>query len=334
MKLGLVGAGRIGSRHARTLVGAATVTELLVADDDPTRAGELAAALGSGVRAVSLDELFAAVAAVVIATPTPSHDALLRRATAAGLPAFCEKPLADSLPRTRELVAVLAERGVPVQVGFQRRFDPGYLAARQALNSGQLGELRRIHAISCDPSPPPREFLASSGGLFRDLSIHDFDAVRWLSGQEVEQVYAVGVNRGPSWFGEIDDVDEAVALLTLADGTLVTVQGSRFNGAGYDVRMELAGTAGTLAVGLADATPVQSAEAATTFPRGPAWEQFWDRFQPAYQAELVAFTELAAGRLPSSCTPEDALEALYVAAAADLSRRENRPVRVAEVRET
>lgn len=332
MKVGLVGAGRIGSKHAEVVAAHAAVTALMVADDDPRRAEDLARSLPGSPTAEDLETLLGTADALVIATPTPSHADLVTRAVRAGISVFCEKPLADSLERTREVVALVAASDVMVQVGFQRRFDAGYAAARRALQSGDVGDVRRLHALSADPAPPPEQFIASSGGIFRDLSIHDFDALRWLTGLEVEQVFAVGSNRGPSWFSEHGDVDEAAAIVTFTDGTLATVQASRFNGAGYDVRLELAGTSGTVSVGHAERAPVRSMEPGS-LPNPEPWQYFWDRFQPAYEAELRAFLDAAASGGPSPCSAADALEALLIAEAADLSRREARPVTVAEVRQ-
>ena len=135
---------------------------------------------------------------------------------------------------------------MPTQIGFQRRFDAGYGAARDALRSGALGELRRVHALTGDREPPAADYIPSSGGIFRDCHVHDFDILRWVTGREVVEVYAVGANRGAAFFAEAGDVDESAAVLTLDDGTLVTLQGSRYNGGGHDVRMELAGTDGHL----------------------------------------------------------------------------------------
>lgn len=334
MKVGLLGAGRIGSKHAEVLAAHPAVASLLIADEQPDRAQSLARALGPKATAASVSEVFSTVAALVVAAPTPAHGDLLLRAAAAGLPTFCEKPLADTLARTVQVVERLAESQVPIQVGFQRRFDAGYAAARGDLRAGRLGELRRVHLLTCDASPPAPEFIATSGGIFRDCSIHDFDAVRWVTGREVEAVFAAGVNRGDPWFGTCGDVDEAAAVLTLDDNTLATVQASRYNGGGYDVRMELAGTTGTLVVGMDDRMPLRSAEPGQTFPAGPAHQSFWERFRAAYEAEIRAFVDVARGAIDSPCTPQDALAALYVAEAAELSRRESRPVAIAEVRGT
>jgi myo-inositol 2-dehydrogenase/D-chiro-inositol 1-dehydrogenase len=212
-----------------------------------------------------------------------------------------------------------------VRIGFQRRFDAGYRAAAAALRAGELGELHRVHLITADPAPPPAEYIPLSGGVFRDCHIHDFDILRWVTGHEVVSVYATGANRGAAFFAEAGDVDNSAALLTLDDGTLATLQGSRYNGGGYDVRMELAGTKGTQAVGLGPRAPLRSAEGLQ--PPDTPWPDFVTRFGAAYTAEIDAFLRDGEGL----CSIEDALAALYVAEAADLSLRQGRPVEVAEV---
>jgi myo-inositol 2-dehydrogenase/D-chiro-inositol 1-dehydrogenase len=323
MRVGLLGLGRIGALHAATLAEHPMVDELIVADADRDRAREVARRYGARVgEAFDSD-------AVVIATPTPTHAALLTRACVEGVPAFCEKPVASGVGETVRVLETAKQSGVMVHVGFQRRFDAGYTAAKTALRAGELGELHRVHMISADPSPPHAGYIPLSGGIFRDCHIHDFDILRWVTAREVETVYATGSNRGAAFFAAAGDVDTSAALLTLDDGTLVTVQGSRYNGAGYDVRMELAGTERTHAVGLDERVPLTSTEGLR--PAGPPWPDFVARFHAAYVAELDAFLRAARGEAESPCTIEDALAALLVAEAADLSRREGRQVRVAEV---
>jgi myo-inositol 2-dehydrogenase / D-chiro-inositol 1-dehydrogenase len=331
VRVGIAGTGRIGARHARVLATHPDVTELVLNDDVEQRAREVAAEV-DGTVATSVAELFEAKPdAVLIATATFAHADLIEAASDAGVPVFCEKPVAQSAARTEEVLRHVTKTGVPVHVGFQRRFDPGYVEARRRVQAGEMGEVRRVHLITADPAPPGPEFIPTSGGIFRDCHIHDLDILRWVTGREVVEVYAVGANRGANYFREADDVDESAALLVLDDGTLATMQGSRYNGAGYDVRMELAGTDGTHVVGLADRSPLRSTEPDTTFPVGEPWVIFYERFGAAYTAELTAFIDMAAGRRESPCTVLDGLKAFYAAEAADLSRREHRPVRVEEV---
>ncbi|MYS73797.1 dehydrogenase, partial [Streptomyces sp. SID5926] len=218
--------------------------------------------------------------------------------------------------------------------GFQRRFDTGYTGAREAVRSGRLGRLHTVRAVTSDQTPPPAEYLPQSGGLYRDTLIHDFDVLRWVTGREVVDVYAAGSDAGPPMFRAAGDVDTGAALLTLDDGTLATATATRLNGAGYDVRMELAGELDQIVVGLDDRTPIASTE-----PTGPPaadkpWTGFVERFGPAYEAELTTFVQVVRGERANPCDGREALQALRIAEACDVSRRERRPVRLAEVPET
>ncbi|MFI0742132.1 Gfo/Idh/MocA family oxidoreductase [Streptomyces sp. NPDC021100] len=332
LRIALLGAGRIGAFHATTLAHHLEgVTDLLIADADPSRAAALAARVGAKALD-SPEEAFTAggVDAVVIATATAAHADLITRAARAGLPAFCEKPIAVDLPGTARALAEAERAGTLLQIGFQRRFDAGYRAAREALRAGRLGRVHTIRAVTSDPAPPPAEFLPLSGGLFRDCMVHDFDTVRWLTGREVTEVYARGSDAGAPAFREHGDVDTACALLTLDDGTLVSATATRYNGAGYDVRTELCGDRDQWAVGLDARTPLTSAE-----PAGPGaperpWPGFLERFESAYRAELDAFVRAVRGALDSPCPGREGLNALLIAEACELSRRENRPVGPAE----
>lgn len=331
MRAGLIGTGRIGVLHAETLQANPDVDELLVADADPVRARTVADRLGATFAEV--DQLFdGRVDALVIAAATPAHAELVGRGADARLPTFCEKPLAAGVDETKELLEYVRAAGISLQVGFQRRFDAGYLAAREAVRSGSLGVLRTVRATTADPAPPHASYIPDSGGIFRDCHVHDFDIIRFVTGREVESVWATGTNKGASFFAEAGDVDTSAALLTLDDGTLATVTGTRYNGAGYDVRLEAAGSDGMVAVGLDDRAPLRSAEPGVTWPAGRPYENFYDRFRAAYVAELGGFVDHVLGRIPNPCPPEDALEAFQVAEAAQLSCDEGRPVRLREVR--
>jgi myo-inositol 2-dehydrogenase/D-chiro-inositol 1-dehydrogenase len=268
----------------------------------------------------------------VIATATPGHAPLLRLGVGAGVPTFCEKPVAATLDETLELRRLAAATDVPVHVGFQRRFDRGYRRVARAVADGELGFVHSVRAGTHDQAPPHAAYVPTSGGLFRDCSIHDFDIIRFVTGREVASVYAVGANKGAPFFSEAGDVDTAAALLTLDDDTLVTVTATRYNGAGHDVRMEVIGSLGTLGVGYDSSLAVTSAEEGVDFPSGPRHSSFMERFLPAYRAELTAFASVAAGRLPSPCTVDDALQAFRVAEACELSRAEGRPVALSEIR--
>ncbi|MFF1506424.1 Gfo/Idh/MocA family oxidoreductase [Streptomyces sp. NPDC058326] len=328
MRIGLIGTGRIGSFHAGVLARHPEVTSLVVADADAARAAGVAGALGAEA-APDVTELFGhALDAVVIASATAAHAELIARAARAGLPAFCEKPIALDVPGTRSALAAVAEAGTELQLGFMRRFDAGYRAAREAVRAGRLGRLHTVRAATSDPEPPPAAYLPLSGGLFRDCLVHDFDIVRWVTGREVVEVYATGSDAGPAMFREAGDVSAAAALLTLDDGTLVTATATRCNGAGYDVRMELAGDRDQIAVGLDDRTPLTSVERRGPAAPGKPWPGFLERFAPAYEAELDAFLRLVRGEADNPCDGREALEALRIAEACERSRRERRPVRV------
>jgi myo-inositol 2-dehydrogenase/D-chiro-inositol 1-dehydrogenase len=331
MRIGLLGAGRIGAFHAATLLETADVTEVVIGDVDTARAAALADKLGPSARGGDVDAVFAADPdAVVITTATASHAELVIRSAAAGLPVFCEKPIALDVAGTLVALERVAAAGTVLQVGFQRRFDPAYTAARAAVAAGELGELFTVRMTGLDREPPPAGYLPTSGGIFRDLHIHDFDILRWVTGGEVSEVFAYGAGRTSPAYAEHGDYDTSVALLRMTDGPLVTVAGGRSNPPGYDIRMELAGSVGMLAVGLDDRSPLRS-PAPVPWPAGPAYAGFLDRFAGAYVAELRAFLDVARGRLPNPCDGAEALAALYVAEAAQRSADEHRPVTVAAV---
>ena len=330
MRIGLAGAGRIGAFHASTLATLEDVEQVVVADALPATAERLAAENGYEFSA-GLDDLLSRVDGLVITTSTTAHASTLRAALAAKVPTFCEKPVAASLAETLELVDLADEADVPVHVGFQRRFDAGYRRAREAVLSGELGFIHTVRANTHDQSPPPAAYIPSSGGLFRDCSIHDFDVLRFVTGREVATVYAVGANKGADFFTQGGDVDTCAAVLTLDDDTLVVVSATRYNGGGHDVRMEVMGSEGTIGVGYDDSLAVRSVEAAVDYPRGPQKWSFMERFLPAYRTELAAFADVVAGRADSPCTVADALEAFRVAEACEVSRASGRPVAMTEI---
>ncbi|WP_406047707.1 Gfo/Idh/MocA family oxidoreductase [Kribbella sp. NBC_00889] len=328
MRIGLVGVGRIGAFHAATLRGLPAVDQVVVADADAGRAEVVAKDLGVEFAADVPALLASGLDGFVIAAATSAHAELIAAGVAAGIPTFCEKPVALDLAETERVVELVEASDVPVHIGFQRRFDAGYQAARAKVESGELGFIHHIRANTNDAFPPHREYIPQSGGFFRDCTVHDFDVIRYVTGREVVSVYATGANRGEAFFGEYGDVDAAAALLTLDDSTFVAVSGTRYNGAGHDVRMELLGSLGSVAVGLDEHTALRSAEPGVTFPDGKPHLTFMDRFQPAYVAELTAFTEVAGGTREVPCTVRDALAAFRIADACEQSRHENRVVTV------
>lgn len=340
MRLGLIGLGRIGAFHARTLAELDRVDSLVVTDAVPEVTRSVVESLGPVVDtevADSPEKLMASgVDGVLIAAATNAHPELLAAAVDAGLPVFCEKPISGDITEARALAERIAGRDEKVQIGYPRRFDAGYAAARAAVASGELGWLHTLRATTLDPAPPPAGYVAVSGGIFRDCAVHDFDAVRWVSGREVVEVYAVGGNRADAAegaaFGAVPDVDTAATTLILDDGSLALVSNSRYNPRGYDVRLELHGSRDSIAVGLDDGLPLRSVEPGVGFPAGPAHAFFMDRLAPAFRAELAAFTELVAGERPTPCSVADAMETGWIAEAATRSLREHRPVLLAEVK--
>jgi myo-inositol 2-dehydrogenase/D-chiro-inositol 1-dehydrogenase len=301
------------------------------ADRDSAHVRRLADELGVTVAATRDELLAAGVEALVIATPTPAHAGALGLAAAAGLPAFCEKPVALDL-ETLDAVSGQVERaGILVQVGFQRRFDAGYRAARRHVAEGTLGRLLMARAATHDPEPPPLAYIEASGGIFRDLNIHDFDALRFVTGEEITEVYADGAVRESPAFAELGDVDVAAAVLRLSGGALAILSGTRHDPLGYDVRLELFGTGESLVVGMDSRSPICSLELGAKQPASPPYGNFMQRFDQAYKDELAAFVATVLDGGPSACTLLDARAALLVALAADRSRLARRPVLVGEV---
>ncbi|MER6528524.1 Gfo/Idh/MocA family oxidoreductase [Streptomyces sp. NPDC001508] len=332
MRIGVLGLGRIGAFHAESLSALEAVESLVVADPFADAAKAAAERFGAEVADSPEAVLAAGVDGLVVAAATDAHPALILAGVEAGVPVFCEKPVARTMAEGVAVLKSVADSDVPVQIGYNRRFDAGFVAARAAVRGGELGTLHTIRSTTLDPAPPPAAYIAASGGIFRDCGVHDFDIIRWVTGREVTEVYAVGGNRGADYIKEAGDADTTGAILTLDDGSIAVVSNSRHNARGYDVRMELHGFRDSIAVGLEDKLPLRSVEPGVTFPAGTPHDFFMDRFTDAYRAELTAFTEVVAGHRPSPCTIADALEAGWIAEACTLSLHEHRPVTVEEVR--
>jgi myo-inositol 2-dehydrogenase/D-chiro-inositol 1-dehydrogenase len=332
MRLGLLGLGRIGEFHADTLASLPMVGALVVADIVPSLTRKVADRLGAEPAGSPDTLLKSGVDGVLIAASTDAHPELIIAAVDAGLPLFCETPLARTIAEGVEVLRRVQAAEVPVQIGYQRRFDVAFQAAHDAVAAGELGWLHTVRSTTLDPAPPTPEYVAVSGGLFRDCGVHDFDIIRWVTGREVAEVYATGSNRGAEFFAAAGDVDTSAAVLTLDDGTLALVSNSRCNQRGYDGRLELHGSKDSIAVGLEKKLPLRSVEPLATFPTGVPHRHFMERFLAAYKAELEVFAELVAGDHLPPCTVADALEADLIAEACGLSLREHRPVRMEEVR--
>lgn len=332
MRLGLIGLGRIGSFHADTLSRLPAVDSLVVTDAVPAASKAVAERIGADVADSAEGLISSGVDAIVIAAATNAHSRLIRAGVEAGIPVFCEKPLSGDLTAAVSIAQYVADAGVPVQIGYPRRFDPAFSAARAAVETGELGWVHTVRSTTLDPAPAPRAYIETSGGIFRDCSVHDFDTVRWVTGREVIEVYATGSARGADFFAELGDVATANTLLTFDDGATAVVSNTRYNPRGHDVRLELHGTADSVAAGWSDTTPLRNLEPGAAWPAGPPATFFMDRLTSAFCAELQAFTEVVAGQRKSPCTVDDALAVAFIAEAATLSLQQHRPVQIDEVR--
>ena len=328
MRVAQLGAGRIGATHAETLSQLLGPGELLLADVDGERARALASTLGA--EATTVDEAIVGADALVIAASSNAHPELIRAGIDRGIPVFCEKPLATTLDETERLRHEIDASGIRFQLGFQRRFDPAYLEGRRRLLADELGTLYLVRMVASDHAPPPEAYIPTSGKFFRDSSIHDFDAIRWMTGSEVETVYADGDARGFEMLARHDDVGTVAVVLRMRNGVLGVLGGGRHNPRGYDIRMELVGSRDSVALGLTDRTPVVPLDPSARSMRA-GWDSFIDRFEQAYRDELRAFIQVARGVAPSACTARDGLEAMRVAEAASRSLIERRPIDLDEI---
>jgi myo-inositol 2-dehydrogenase/D-chiro-inositol 1-dehydrogenase len=314
MKVAVIGVGHMGRLHARH-VAATPGVELLVVDSDAERAHAVAQEFGGKVMIETSDALDVADAAV-IATPQATHGAILRAGLARRRPMLCEKPIAGTLAETAALAAEVRLSGVPVQVGFQRRFDPAHVKARGIVASGGLGRLALITLVRTEPVAPS----SPKTNLLRNTAVHDFDLVRWLSGCEVASIYAVGAQRGGGTFDPRLDPDTVLVSMRLSDGSLAHSTVSRLSPTGYDVRAELLGSEDHIVVGWDDRSPVRSLD-----PEGAPglrpWPDWQERFEIAYRAEMQAFLAAASGREDVVVTVDDGLQAERIAEAAAESLR-------------
>lgn len=325
LQVGVIGVGRMGSQHAQNLAGAVRGAKVVaLADVDVAKARRLAEELG--VTRVYRDyrELLAdgVVEAVVITGPTDQREAMLTDALTAKKPIFCEKPVALDLDAVRRIKTLANQTGSLVQIGFMRRFDPGYAAARQKIAEGAIGRPIAIRATSYDPYLAPYEYVVASGGLFADMSIHDFDLVRFLMADEVTGVYALGGVFKYERLTEFEDVDNALVTLRFARGAFGSVHGSRNAVYGYDIRTEILGTEGALHVGYLRHTPLLLLQQGVRHDVVPS---FLERFRDAYLLELQAFVDAVIKGEAPPVGIEDGERALAIAVAARASLNSGRP---------
>jgi myo-inositol 2-dehydrogenase / D-chiro-inositol 1-dehydrogenase len=330
LNIGLLGAGRIGTVHAQAITAHPGSRLVAVSDIVASNAKTLAAEYGAEAR--SSDEIIAdrSIDAVLIATSTDTHSDLIKAATAVGKAVLCEKPVDLSLARAIACLAAVVGSGRPVMIGFNRRFDPGFGALKAALDAGEIGKAELLSITSFDPAPPPVSYIKVSGGLFRDMMIHDFDMANFIMGQAPRTVSAVGSSIVDPEIGAAGDVDTAVVTLTYADGRIAVIKNSRRAVYGYDQRVELLGSEGLLqAQNVLESTLVKSTTAGVTGAKPTYF--FLERYMTAYKAEWAAFVAAVSGGAPVPVTLEDGVAALAMAEAATLSHQSGVPVALADV---
>ncbi|WP_102191421.1 inositol 2-dehydrogenase [Microbacterium aurantiacum] len=316
LRFGLIGTGRIGQVHAANVAASPDAALSWVADPFVTGAQRVAEAFG-GRATDSADEIFASgeVDAVIIASPTPTHIDLIATAVRAGVPVLCEKPIDLDIARVDALRPLVAQAGVPVALGFNRRFDPAFAEVHRRVGAGEIGALEQLTIISRDPAAPPADYIAVSGGIFRDMTIHDFDMARFFVPDLVE-VFATGAAAFDPGAREHGDVDTAVTVLRAASGAVVSITNSRHSASGYDQRLEAFGAAGSLQVANAGTSLVSLSTAQSVEARPPYQDFFLERYAASYVLELAEFIRAARGEASTSPTFEDGRAALILADAA------------------
>jgi myo-inositol 2-dehydrogenase / D-chiro-inositol 1-dehydrogenase len=333
MRVAVIGAGSMGGKHAQLLAGLPGVDEVLVVDAVAERAAQVARDVGG--RSLEHDAALEQADAVVIATPAHLHAMTVDAAIARGIPALCEKPLTDDAATSAELVARVERANAHVEVGFHRRHDPAYAEARRRVADGSVGRLHLLRLTAfdprVDPRPPSESTPSETAPLFLHSSIHDFDFVRWMSGQEVVEVSADGSGRGEARPDDPRRIETAVVTMRCSGGTLAVLESTVLHPGGYDSRVELLADRAALTMGLSPRTPAIHLdwEGAAS---GDGWVGYLDRFETAYRNELVAFLAAARGEQPPASTARDGLEAHRIAIAATRAYVERRPVALDDVK--
>jgi myo-inositol 2-dehydrogenase / D-chiro-inositol 1-dehydrogenase len=327
MKFGIIGAGRIGKIHGGNLAARSDSQVIYVADADPAAAAALAKA--TGAKAAAIDEILAAkeVDAVAICAPTDTHADLIERAARAKKAIFCEKPIDLDVERVRACLEVVKQTNATLMVGFNRRFDPNFASLRKRVAEGAIGALEILSITSRDPGPPPLAYIARSGGLFRDMMIHDFDMARFVLGEEPVEVSAMGSALVDKAIGEAGDIDTAVVIMETKSGKVTQISNSRRASYGYDQRVEAHGDKGMVHAANVRETTVEWA-GAHGFTSDKALNFFLERYEAAYRNELDAFVgAVNAGRKPRP-DGDDGLKALVLADAAYQSWKTKQRVKI------
>ncbi len=322
----LDGAGRIGKIHAENIVRSGRGKLAYVTDSNAAAAAELAARWSARVATLDSPPLDA-VDAVLIASSTDTHADWIERSAAGGKAVFCEKPLDLDIRRAERCLEFVKRRGTPLFMGFNRRYDPSFARLKHESHSGAVGRIETVHIISRDPSPPPVEYVARSGGLFRDMMIHDLDMGRWLLGEEPVEVFARGSALVSKEIGAAGDVDTAMVIMRTASGTLCQIANSRRCAFGYDQRIEVFGSEGSASAGNHTSTSVTMAGQGG-YSTEPALPFFLERYAAAYRLELEDFLNALQGKAVELATGEDGRKALKLADAAQASVSSGQPVAV------
>lgn len=333
MRVGLLGAGRIGNVHAQAISSHPESELAAVSDAFETNAQALAKSYGCEVR--SSDEIIAdsSIDAVLIATSTDTHSDLIEAAAAAGKAVLCEKPVDLSLERASACLDNVGDKASGIMIGFNRRFDPSFGALKTAIDAGEIGKAELLSITSFDPAPPPVEYIKVSGGLFRDMMIHDFDMANFILGEAPVSVSAVGTSVVDPAIGAAGDVDTAAVTLTYADGSLAVIKNSRRAVYGYDQRVEVLGSEGLLqAHNVLENTLVKSTTAGVNSAKPTYF--FLERYMPAYKAEWAAFVNAVQGKTDMPVNLHDGVAALAMAEAATRSTHSGQPVAMADILKT
>jgi myo-inositol 2-dehydrogenase/D-chiro-inositol 1-dehydrogenase len=327
MRIAVLGAGRIGKIHGGNAAAHPRARLVSVSDADPSAAAALAAATGAEVRPLDEAIVAADVDAVLVCTPTTTHADIVEKAARAGKAVFCEKPVDLSVARIEACLKVVAAAGVPLMVAFNRRFDPNFADLKRRLDAGAIGAVEIVSVISRDPNPPPASYVASSGGLFRDMMIHDLDMASFLLGEAPVEVHAVGSALVDPEIGVAGDVDTAAVLLKTASGKIAQITNSRRATYGYDQRIEVHGAKGLLRAGNVLKSTVEVATGAG-FLADPVQDFFLQRYADAYRLELDAFITAVEKGVAPDPSGIDGLKAQRLADAATESCFSGKPVRV------
>ena len=331
IRIAVLGCGRIGRMHAANIAAHPRAALAMVHDVHAPAAEAVAAE--HGVPTASAEDAFGpGIDAVLVATATETHADFIERAVAAGKPILCEKPIDLDPARVARCAQAIAGTSVPVQIGFNRRFDPGHRAAREALCAGEIGALQQVIITSRDPAMPPRDYYAAAGGLLRDMTIHDFDLARFMLGEEPAEIFATaGRLSDPALMAELDDHDSAMIVMRTASGRQCHINNARCAVYGYDQRVELLGDAGMLISGNRKPHELRRYTAAQAEAATPYEFFFAERYAEAFRAQLDAFFDSIGTGAPVQASFEGGQRALMLAEAAYRSLREGRMLRIEEV---